>query len=304
MGIGSDTLYFIEFLKSGNFLPRNAKLMELGAQQLSNDFLRAGSEVERLGTVFQAGTPFLLPKPGVSRVVHGHHERLDASAPLARDFWIWLGFEYASIDVDGTPGSILLDLNYDRVPPELEQKFDLVTNFGTTEHVANQLNAFKVIHDLTAIGGIMLHNVPTQGMFNHGLVNYHPKFFWHLANSNGYKVLYMDFGPSDKYYNLSDRDVKELKGFWGNGLSAYTMADAAIRVIMQKMVHAPFIPPLDVDPGTKSDFAIMRERYWSVFDRPAFDAFVDATKPWWKRVARKLARPPVNMLRAVGRRFR
>jgi hypothetical protein len=302
MGIGPDTLYFLEFLRSGNFLPRNPKLVELGAQQLNNDFLRAGSEVERLGSIFQIGTPFVLPKPGVSHIVHGDHEGLDASAPVARDFWIWLGFEYASIDVDGTPGSIPLDLNYDSAPPELEQKFDLVTNFGTTEHVANQLNAFKVIHDLTAIGGIMMHNVPAQGMFNHGLVNYNPKFFWYLARSNGYKLLYIDFGSSNKHYNLPNQNVRELTGFWGHGLSAYTMADAAIRVILQKIVHVPFIPPLDVDTGTKSDIAIMRERYWSVFDRPAFDAFVEATKPWWKRTARKLARPAVNALRAVGRR--
>jgi hypothetical protein len=37
----------------------------------------------------------------------------------------------------------------------------------------------------------MIHNVPTQGLFMHGLVNYNPKFFWMLARSNGYKWLHM-----------------------------------------------------------------------------------------------------------------
>jgi hypothetical protein len=32
-------------------------------------------------------------------------------------------------------------------------------NFGTTEHVANQLNAFKLIHDLAAKGCIMVHTL-------------------------------------------------------------------------------------------------------------------------------------------------
>jgi hypothetical protein len=37
------------------------------------------------------------------------------------------------------------------VPPEHKRKYHLVTNFGTTEHVANQIPAMKIIHDLTAI---------------------------------------------------------------------------------------------------------------------------------------------------------
>jgi hypothetical protein len=73
-----------------------------------------------------------------------------------------------------------LDLNFDGngIPTEHKGKYSLVTNFGTTEHVTNQLNAFKVIHDLTMPNGVMIHEVPAQGMFNHGLVNYNPKFFW------------------------------------------------------------------------------------------------------------------------------
>jgi hypothetical protein len=66
-------------------------------------------------------------------------------------------------------------------------------NFGTTEHVANQLNAFKLIHDLAAKGCIMVHTLPSHGQFNHGLVNYNPKFFWMLARSNGYRLLHMSF---------------------------------------------------------------------------------------------------------------
>jgi hypothetical protein len=43
--------------------------------------------------------------------------------------------------IDGRPGSIPLDLNYDPAPNESLGKYQLVTNFGTIEHVANQLNA-------------------------------------------------------------------------------------------------------------------------------------------------------------------
>ena len=40
----------------------------------------------------------------------------------------------------------------------------MVTNFGTTEHIANQLQSFKIIHDLAAPGALMLHVVPAGGM--------------------------------------------------------------------------------------------------------------------------------------------
>src|SRR5581483_6180040 len=126
----------------------------------------------------------------------------------ARDLWVWLGLEYATVDLDGnrnsirfdrrdlwlwlgfdcaamgSAGSIALDLNYDKAPPYAVGKYDLVTNFGTTEYIANQLNAFEVIHDLTRPGGVMIHRVPTQGMLTHGLINYNLKFFWILARSN------------------------------------------------------------------------------------------------------------------------
>jgi hypothetical protein len=97
--------------------------------------------------------------------------------------------------VDGSPGSIPLDLNYDQVPAQLRSKFGLVTNFGTTEHVCNQMNAFSIIHELAAPGAVMIHHLPAGGALNHGLVNYNATFFWHLARSNEYKWLYMDLYP-------------------------------------------------------------------------------------------------------------
>jgi hypothetical protein len=303
MGIGSDALEFLATLKRQGLIPPEPAVIEIGAQQLNNDFLRAGSQIEALGRLFNARGPFVLPNPPAARGVQGEPEHLDASAPRARDFWTWLGFAYVSIDIDGTPGSIALDLNFDDAPLELRQKFHLVTNFGTTEHVANQLNAFKIIHDLTAVGGIMLHNVPAQGMADHGLVNYNPKFFWYLARSNGYRLIHADLSASSQSHRLSDRVINKLKCFGDipEAVQNYTMADAAIRAIMQKVVDAPFTPPLDVADGATTDLPRLRERYWPVFDRDAFDAFRDKAKPWWKRMALRVARPAARMLRAIRR---
>jgi hypothetical protein len=198
----------------------------------------------------------------------GGAEFQDSDAPFARDFWISLGFDYAAIDVDGSPGSIPLDLNYDQVPDALQSKHGLVTNFGTTEHVCNQMNAFKVIHDLAAPGGVMIHHLPAGGMLNHGLVNYTPKFFWYLARSNDYKWLYMSFRKSGHHYpipaNLLDfTSTYDLAS--SETLRRHEISDFSIVVALQKTLHMPFVAPLDVNTGTRTGDANLNRRYWSVF---------------------------------------
>jgi cyclopropane fatty-acyl-phospholipid synthase-like methyltransferase len=56
-----------------------------------------------------------------------------------------------------------LDLNHDIVPEDWRSRFDLLINAGTTEHVVNHDNAFRVMHDLVKVGGFMIHEVPVAG---------------------------------------------------------------------------------------------------------------------------------------------
>ncbi len=47
------------------------------------------------------------------------------------------------------------------------------------------------MHDLTAVGGVMVQAMPTQGYSNNGMFNYNPKFFWLLSRSCLYRFLDM-----------------------------------------------------------------------------------------------------------------
>ena len=274
MALGQPEIDVLIRLRIAGFLPARSRVIEIGAQQLANDFLRAAERITRLGELFDIGISPAFAAPD-RIVVPG--EPLDAAAPLARDFWLWLGFEYAAIDIDGSPESIPLDLNYDDAPPEAKGRYDLVTNFGTTEHIVNQLNAFKVIHELTAPGGIMLHTVPAQGYANHGLVNYNFKFFWMLARSNGYKFLdaslhgahigYPLPGDIADFLTLHDPDPEGA-----DRARILPVPDAAIQVAMQKSFDIPFVPPLDVATGATTDLEALRRRYWTVFEPDAFAA--------------------------------
>jgi hypothetical protein len=274
MGIGGSDLRLVIKLQEQGLIPAKSSIVEIGAQQLNDDFLFSRAEIETMARLCGAEQPCPLPPPLTMPVNDGRLKPLDASAPWARQFWSWLGFNYASIDIDGSPGSIPLDLNYDDVPAHFAGKFQLVTNFGTTEHVANQLNAFKVIHNLTAQGGIMIHALPAQGMFNHGLINYNLKFFWMLARSNGYKWHHMDFGCSSAGFGLPPDIVNSVSEFvpdFAERARSYTAADCGIGVVLQKVFNIGFVPPLDVSTGTQTENAALRERYWTVFEPGAFE---------------------------------
>lgn len=270
MGMSVKDVELLIRIKEEGHIPDRVAVIEIGAQQLSNSVLRAKAEVEKLGRLFGTHTTPPLSAPVAAVVEPSGYERLSPEAPLARDLWTWLGCSYASIDIDGSPGAIALDLNFDDVPDILAGKHHLVTNFGTTEHVANQLNAFKIVHDLTAPGGVMMHNLPSQGGFNHGLINYTPKFFWMLARSNNYRWLHFGFSPDPTAHPLPDNVIESVRPFSpeiDEVAATYRVAECSIAVAFQKRDDAPYVPPIDVPTGTVSRAKGMLARYWSVLRR-------------------------------------
>jgi hypothetical protein len=282
MGIGADALALLVQLKREGYVARAGSIIEIGAQQLSNSFLRADALIAELGELYGVTGKLSLPAPIPTHVAHGVLEHQAVQAPLSRPFWEWLGYRYASVDIDGSPDSLPLDLNYDEAPEAMRGRFDLVTNFGTTEHVANQMNAFRVIHQLAAPGALMTHHLPAQGMFNHGLINYNPKFFWMLARSNGYTMLHMDFRSGEEYYELPDNILDfAVKADAGARvrLKDYKACDCMAVVVLRKTYDIAFVPPLDVPTGTPTDDAVLRQRYWTVFAPAAFNGLAVHTVP-------------------------
>src|SRR6185312_4011949 len=83
----------------------------------------------------------------------------------------------------------------DELPTAHRAAYSLVTNFGTSEHVFNQANLFRMMHDLARPGGIMIHGVPFMGYVDHGFFSYHPNFFTALARYNSYEILGIWIGP-------------------------------------------------------------------------------------------------------------
>jgi hypothetical protein len=264
VGMGASTLPLLMALKRRGYIPNGSAVIEIGAQQLDETFLSAKTDIAAIGRFFGITSP----PPSFAWTGPRSDTNVLAGAPLAREFWTWLGLNYASIDIDGSPGSIPLDLNYDEVPTEFIGKYDVVTNFGTTEHVANQLQSFKIVHDLATPGALMLHVLPTSGDLNHGLVSYNPKFFWMLGRSNGYKIAFMTMGQSERNSGLPQNLLEFLALYEPQAekdFAAFRMPVTSIVVALQKVFDTPFVAPLDVPTGATTDHASLRDRYWSVF---------------------------------------
>ncbi len=92
---------------------------------------------------------------------------------------------YASIDLDDARATYRLDLNQ---PISGIPEFDVVTNYGTTEHVFNIGEALRSIHTLTAPGGLSLHCVPCFAFVNHGFYTINPNVFVEMARANHYEI--------------------------------------------------------------------------------------------------------------------
>ena len=100
--------------------------------------------------------------------------------------------EHVSIDWNGKHGALKMDL----AEPITKWKnyFDMVTNYGTTEHVlGGQYEAFQNIHNFTKVGGAMIHCIPMVGYFKrHCRYHYYPDFATVLAEENGYDCYFND----------------------------------------------------------------------------------------------------------------
>lgn len=97
--------------------------------------------------------------------------------------------EHVSIDLNRKNKAIPVDLDYP-IPNELVGRFDIVTNYGTLEHVNNQYQAFKNMHSMCKIDGVMLHSLPPiDNWKGHGRYYYTENFINQLEMYCGYEIV-------------------------------------------------------------------------------------------------------------------
>jgi hypothetical protein len=186
MAIGPIHLAWLKRLAQSGSFRGSKSVIDLGPQdvQISRTVLaqamRSLTPADRLATLLAA-------------IFDGESVRRTAQ----RDFYALFGLqEYASLDAQDERADYKLDLN---APVSGLPEFDVVTNFGTTEHVFNIGEALRTVHELTRPSGVSLHAIPSFAFINHGFYNVHPNAMVEMARANGYDLL--DFSYVDNAFH-------------------------------------------------------------------------------------------------------
>lgn len=165
-----------------------------------------------------------------------------------KDWYLSMGFNrYIAIDVNTERDAIAMDLNVDIVKTYgFDEKFDLITNNGTGEHVFNQYMVFKNAHDLCRVGGFMIHVLPFYRWVDHGFFNYNPNLFPCLANQNGYELreLWIATSDTDCLHKLDVDNLGRNKGYRSKLKLDDWESDPMVAAVFRKVNDKPFEIPI------------------------------------------------------------
>jgi hypothetical protein len=142
---------------------------------------------------------------------------------------------YISAELGLAPRRLCVDLNF---PVDLGgRQFDYVINNGTSQHVFDQANFFKTVHQATRAGGVMLHWTSYTGeqWLNFGYYAARPDLFFELAEANNYEVLLIGVLSDAGFWPISRGDdvVHVLRAH-------PELERAMLAAVLKKTVEAPF----------------------------------------------------------------
>ncbi len=217
MGINTEMLAVLSFLEKQGHLKNKKTVVELGAQVIS------------------AHPDSIL---AAERIIEGKNR---GPAPkTAAELYSRYGIHhYSCIDAGGshTQGKIIADLNKSvrQQKPDLKP-FDIVTNIGTSEHCFDQVGVFRNIHEICEVDGLIIHQLCSQGLVNHGYFNYHPRFVYEMAQANSYQILKMWFTVDF---------TSQLIEYTKENFEIYDDRDIMLYVVLKKTRNASFRLPFD-----------------------------------------------------------
>jgi len=198
MGIGKATAFLLKELSQQGLF--SGKLLQLGVQRISPD---AKILVESFANQ------------------EASKSRFNATSSK-KQFWHNLGFDFvSSLDNSDYEGAeIVWDLNLP-LNDSFAERFDVVFDGGTMEHVFNTKQVLENIGKLLKIGGLAIHEVPSSNSVNHGFYSFSPTLFQDYYSKLDYEIieimLVVKKRHKAKIYQYSPRDRNtEIPQNWGN----------------------------------------------------------------------------------------
>ena len=105
-------------------------------------------------------------------------------------------------------------------------------------------NAFKNMHDMTKVGGYMIHVLPFYRWVDHGFYSFHPNLFFCLGHQNMYEMHGVWIGTSDGHHiEKLGTKLSRDKGYRGKFKLDEWDRDPMVVAIMKKTDAAEFEMP-------------------------------------------------------------
>ncbi len=158
-----------------------------------------------------------------------------------------LGFDHSTrIDhSDYEAAEVRLNLNDAETPPHLQNRFDMLLDSGTVEHIFELPHALAHCLRMTRIGGRIVHLTPSSNSINHGFYSVSPTLYADFYSASGCEIeaLYLCRVPRGferrqwQVYDCqhNDRQWGPIGGLAGNAWFTFC--------IVRKLEHAePRVP--------------------------------------------------------------
>ena len=111
----------------------------------------------------------------------------------AKEYFESLGSLVVSIDIKGEGGSLPIDLSKPINMSEYKEYFDVVTNFGTSEHVSDHMACLENMYYFCKKNGILCNFVPREGHWidrsHYNAHKYTTNFFYQWADQHNCEVV-------------------------------------------------------------------------------------------------------------------
>lgn len=203
-----EAVFLLTALRMG-LLPTGRDVLEFGESELSVDPLAVLDWFEpylpatRVATArarfmvdrYDRGVAWDRPSVGTPTPLDYHH----AYEP-ARVFYraVFDPRSYTAIDINPPIYDHWLQVDLNE-PFAHDRRYGVVINNGTAEHIFDQANFYRTMHELTAPGGVMLHWGPCVGWYDHGFYANQPGLLLDLAKANDYEVKLIGLALEDAW---------------------------------------------------------------------------------------------------------
>lgn len=132
---------------------------------------------------------------------------------------------YESIDGNGA-SSITADLNFPLHPHP--GQFDLVTDFGTSEHIFDIAQVWRTIHSLTKPGGIIAYEKPYKQWVGHCFYKVQKTFLTDIARANDYEIVSLEMKSQPKGDHWLGAFRKRSEQAWRNPNQSKYLSDLTV----------------------------------------------------------------------------